>query len=205
MRWTHWLVSFQAVRPCRLTVVMIYRLGGKCFYGKRVRDDLNGSSGRPVLARGRHTDLRGLSFGLHGIISTDVSTEHKKEQKDTRDSNTRWRLDRKRVGIREWVIKPSVTSVLYRAADSNIACPPRPQDPGTPTYHASPSVDVYSINVFIHHLAMESRWYITSSVHFSATKRVVGSTCAIIVFRGPGTRPRARSHCGHHVADLAPT
>ena len=71
------------VRPCRLTVVMIYRLGGKRFDRKRVRDDLYGSSRRPVLARG-HTDLRGLSFGLHGIFSTDVSTGHKKEQKDTR-------------------------------------------------------------------------------------------------------------------------
>ena len=71
------------VRPCRLTVVMIYRLGGKRFDRKCVRDDLYGSSRRPVLARG-HTDLRGLSFGLHGIFSTDVSTGHKKEQKDTR-------------------------------------------------------------------------------------------------------------------------
>ena len=97
MRWTQWLVSFQAVRQCRLTVVMIYRLGGKCFDGKCVRDDLYGSSGRTVLARGRHTDLRGLSFGLHGIFSTDVSTGHKKEQRDTKDSSTRWRLDSKRV------------------------------------------------------------------------------------------------------------
>ena len=68
-----------------LTVIMIYRLGGECFDGKRVRDDLDGSSGRAVLARG---GLRGLSFGLHGIFSTDVSTRHK-EKKDTRCSSTR--------------------------------------------------------------------------------------------------------------------
>lgn len=79
MRRTHWLVSVQAARPCRLTVVMVYRLCGECSYRECVGNDLHRSSGGPVLARGGHTDLRGLSFGLHGIISTDVSTGQNKK------------------------------------------------------------------------------------------------------------------------------
>ena len=59
----------------RLAVIMIYRLGRKCFDGKRVRDNLDGSSGRTVLTRG------GLRFGLHGIFSTGISVTHKERRK----------------------------------------------------------------------------------------------------------------------------
>jgi hypothetical protein len=99
MRWTRWLTSFQAVRAGRLTVIMINRLGGECFDGERVRDDLDGSSGRAVLARGGHTGLRGLRFGLHGIFSTEVSTGHKGYRVF---ESTRWRSERKKVE-RTWM------------------------------------------------------------------------------------------------------
>jgi hypothetical protein len=61
---------------------MIYRLCGESFDGKRVRDDLDGSSGGAILAHG--AGLRGLCFRLHGIFSTDVSTRHRKKQEGYR-------------------------------------------------------------------------------------------------------------------------
>jgi len=117
--WTHWLAWFQAVRVGRLTVVMIYRLGGECFDGKRVRDDLDGSSGRAILARGGRTGLR----GLHGIFSTEVSTGHKTRREGYKMlESTRWRSDRKRVECTHKIVP-------NRAAHGLSAL----RTPGTPT------------------------------------------------------------------------
>lgn len=102
----------------RLTVVMIYGFGGESLDRKRVRDDLDGSSGCAILACGRHTGC-----GLHGICfyryECKIQQNGKIQNAGVQDGGQ----IRNGWGVREWVaIKPSIYSRVLSRGEIALRC-----------------------------------------------------------------------------------